>query len=211
MKKKVYRNPRNLLLDLKKIADNGNRVVLVCDQDGVLVEFIDDEKFIPNWRERMLKKGYFRGLPPIPNGIEFAKEAIQILGRENFWICTKGPTEHSYKEKAQWLRQHIPELDPENIVPIGPKDVKAEVMYEALSKKGIDPRCAILVDDYGHNLKEWYDYWVEAGGCTYLPYVTIKVKNGHNYNGKRNQLCPAIQIQTREESSKAWKAQKKIS
>lgn len=210
MENKFYRRPFKVLEELKAIADKGQRVVLVFDMDGVLVEFIDDENVIPNWRKKMLEKGYYASLPKIPNGVEFAEQAIEMLGKENVYICTKGPTPHSYKEKIQWIGNHLPDLDPDNMVAIGFDEVKAEVIHALLKTRGIDPACAILVDDYGQNLKEWYDAWVKIGGCDYLVSPTIKAYNGHNLKGKRNQLCPVIQLQTREQSRQVWKKHRQI-
>lgn len=210
MENKYYREPMKVLYEFKALADDGKRVVLVFDMDGVLVEFIDDETVIPNWREKILEKGYYASLPKIPNGVEFAAKAIELLGRENVYICTKGPTLHSYDEKVEWVKQHLPDLDPANIVCVRMSDVKAELIHGLLKSRGIDPACAILVDDFGQNLKEWYDAWVKLGGCDYLVSPTLKAYNGHNLKGKRNQLCPVIQLQTREQSRQVWKKHRQI-
>lgn len=198
-------NTKEAVAQLKRLAIKGN-IVAVFDMDGVCVEFIDNETVNPDWSKKMLLPGYYRSLPPIEEGVHFLKETIQALGADSVYICTKGPTEISYQEKKEWIQEHVPEMKQENILPVGMHESKAPALHNLLESRGIDPTVAILIDDYGRNLKEWYDEWISKGGSDMIPHPTLKVANGYNFKGPRNQLCPVVFLRSPEKAAQAWAA-----
>lgn len=87
-----------------------NRVFI--DMDGVIVDF-------RGYREKLglhgdvVKKmpGAYLAMEPIPGALEAVRELI-AMGWE-VWIATKPPTgvAWAYSDKAQWIYNHLPELE----------------------------------------------------------------------------------------------------
>ena len=86
-----------------------NRVFV--DMDGVLVDF-DAHMKATGLSGDELKRidGAYLAMPAIPGAIEAVRSLIG-MGYE-VWIATKPPTgvAYAYRDKAQWILDHIPEL-----------------------------------------------------------------------------------------------------
>lgn len=86
-----------------------NRVFV--DMDGVIVDF-DAHMNATGLSGDELKRidGAYLAMPPIVGAIEAVRSLIG-MGYE-VWIATKPPTgvAYAYRDKAQWILDHLPEL-----------------------------------------------------------------------------------------------------
>ena len=110
--------------------------------------------------EKMYEVGYFRNLRPITGGHALSV-ALQALGHEVYILSACIRNSHCQEEKRQWLQVHFPNISAQNWVftPVG--EPKANYVNAA---------GALLVDDYGRNIREWQ----AAGG------EAIKFKAGES-------------------------------
>ena len=74
--------------------------------DGVLADF---DAVYDGKKASMFKKGFFRKLPAIKDGIRMAK----MLAKDPFidaYILTYplGKSKYCYQEKVEWIREHLP-------------------------------------------------------------------------------------------------------
>lgn len=79
--------------------------------DGVIVDFDAHMKTTGLAGEELKKiDGAYLAMPPIVGAIEAVRSLIG-MGYE-VWIATKPPTgvAYAYRDKAQWILDHIPEL-----------------------------------------------------------------------------------------------------
>jgi 5'(3')-deoxyribonucleotidase len=107
--------------------------------------------------EKMNEKGFFENLLPYPKAIE-TLAAISEISTEIFILSACIPTEFCKTEKLTWLKKYLPFIKDENIVLIKVGQNKASEFIRATNTT-IDEG-DYLFDDYGKNLKDWY----EAGG-----------------------------------------------
>lgn len=85
---------------------------IFIDMDGVIVDF---ERYMTEHGltgdEVKRKPGAYLAMQPMPGAIEAVRSIIG-WGLFDVWIATKPPTGNAeaYKEKAQWIFHHLPEL-----------------------------------------------------------------------------------------------------
>lgn len=84
--------------------------------------------------------GFFRHLQPVEGAIDGVNYLISE-GHEVV-IVTSCPREYGESDKRQWLKSHIPKLDPKNFISAHRKDLI---------------QGDILLDDGVHNLEAWRD------------------------------------------------------
>ena len=126
------------------------------DMDGVLADFNSE----PNAIKRFSKEvGFFQKLKPT--------KLVSILNKQvaydsNIYILSASPNVRADIDKMLWLYEHMPNLNPNNVIFVRNGNDKAKYA------KG-----NILIDDYSNNLMEW-----EAKGG-----VGVKCLNGWNGKG----------------------------
>ncbi len=119
--------------------ENQTEPRVYLDMDGTLAVFNKNATM-----EEVFSPGYFRGLQPIQEMVEFAKQLI----KEGYDVhILSGACYSAVQEKIEWLREHMPFVSPDNysFVPVGADK----------SKFIPDPKHSILIDDYNKNLTEW--------------------------------------------------------
>jgi 5'(3')-deoxyribonucleotidase len=125
---------------------------LIFDMDGTLADF-DGAGGVA----QMENEGFFRGLAPFPNVVETLQTLTEI-GYDIYILSACIDTEYCKREKLGWLAEYMPFIPKNNIILMNVGQNKAtSFIRKTLSLITEDD---ILFDDYGKNLKDWY----EAGG-----------------------------------------------
>lgn len=137
----------------------------VFDLDGTLANFDASGGF-----EKMHNQGFFQSLVPYPNGLELV-QALYETGSEIFVLTACIATPYCKPEKMAWIEQHLPFVKKENIILIEVGGNKAAEFIRAT--ESLIEENDFLFDDYGKNLKDWY----EAGGTP--------IKCGKTYKKER--------------------------
>ena len=117
---------------------------LFVDMDGTLTTFT------PATMETLRRKGYFASLPPHEKVVEaIGYIAAELDNVEVFILTAVLDTPFAKKEKREWLRKHLPQIDDAHIifVPCG-ADKK---QFIPGGKGAFD----FLLDDYSANLHQW--------------------------------------------------------
>lgn len=167
------------------------------DMDGTLCRFHDTEhKYI----EAMWEQGFYLNLKPFENLVE----AINLFKTRNphielYILSAVLDTDPPFiaEEKRQWLQEHLPEIQNENIIFVPAGADKSEYI------KKINSEC-FLIDDYNKNLRDWS----AAGGHSIKFQNDINNKglgayggeSGHiwdgeciKYNDNPTQICVSIE------------------
>lgn len=173
------------VLDEFKRLKNMTEPVLVVDMDGVLADF-DDRT--PGWYGNHLLPGHYLKLNPYKGGLDFVRKVANIISWDNVFICTCSPCVYADHDKMVWLVRNLPEIYSDNIVVLPVNSNKAEYMRDFLTMRGFDPQVAILLDDYGKNLNEWYTAYVN-GDHHAVAFPAIKAHNPYNcrWDNKKNK------------------------
>lgn len=131
-------------------------VNVFVDMDGVIALNHDEI------RKYMYDKNFFLDRPPVESTIE----AIKVLQKKYSLhiISTIIDSPYCASEKKEWLQRHLPELDESKIILVPHGESKA---YYANKYAKVENAINILIDDYTHNLNDWY-------------WTGIKVLNGDN-------------------------------
>jgi 5'(3')-deoxyribonucleotidase len=137
----------------------------VFDMDGTLADFNAGGGL-----EKMTEKGFFENLVPYPKGLEMVA-ALYATNAEIFILSACIPTAYCKPEKMAWIKKYLPFIRQENIILMEVGGNKASEFIKATESQ-ID-EMDLLFDDYGKNLKDWY----EAGGTP--------VKCGKSYKKER--------------------------
>lgn len=147
--------------------------------------FFDIDGCLAVWKQashyELLRRGYFRSLPPLHNVVKAARMLIRNHGENiEVWSLSAFPPEapHAVSEKFYWLDAFVPELSPQRrlFCPCG-------VDKRSVVPGGIRPT-DVLVDDYTVNLLPWN---VSARG--------VKLLNG--VNGTKGRWSgPAVSFDT---------------
>jgi len=119
------------------------------DMDNTLADFsITNE--MDYALEHMMEPGYFAGLKLINPATNDIMALLQRQGFEVFILSACINTPYCKQEKKDWIKKHIPCIADDNVILVNIGESKAD-------KIGIINNLDILVDDYGHNLKEWHE------------------------------------------------------
>jgi 5'(3')-deoxyribonucleotidase len=95
------------------------------------------------------KNGFFVGL-----GAYVGIEVVNTMARKgNIYVISASPNEQADKDKLQWLKKYLPNLQKENITFCRLGENKAQIIEHKYNIK-IDKTCYLL-DDYTKNLIEW--------------------------------------------------------
>lgn len=135
---------------------------IYLDMDGVLADF-DGQ---PNALDRFIKEdGFFLKLQPtclVAAINEMLKDSEQ---RKVIHILSASPNKRADIQKRLWLFEHLPLLEPENIIFVrgGTSERKSDY---------VEPD-ALLIDDFSDNLLDWES----KGG------KGLKLINGRNGKG----------------------------
>lgn len=141
---------------------------IYLDMDGTLANFYKEE----NCLEMMYQEGFFRGLEPFP--IVLAIQRLLLEYPEHLYILSACVGLNCKKEKRSWLREHLVDLLPDNIIFCEVGEDKS-LFVESKSK-------SVLVDDYSKNLLEWS----VAGG------IALKARNA--INCKRSMIAQTVDV-----------------
>lgn len=117
-----------------------------CDMDGVLANFFKEKDCLERFKNEM---GFFARLEPIKENLEGLKTLIQ--DKKKVKIITTSPNIRADRDKKKWLAKYLPEIQTKNIIICRPSQRKIDFVAKRLRKN------AVLIDDYGKNIKEWVD------------------------------------------------------
>lgn len=110
--------------------------------DGVLADFNAE----PNAVERFAsEKGFFQMLKPMAKNLNALRLLNQLKG-VNVYILSASPNRQADKDKKEWLKLYLPELENDQIIIM--RNGKKKVNYMRTDE-------GVLLDDYGKNLREW--------------------------------------------------------
>lgn len=122
--------------------------IIYCDMDGVLADFNAEPNAVERFKS---EKGFFKKLKPMSINV---KAIIDLISKgHKVKILTTSPHKRADKDKQEWLKEHLPMINKKDIIYGRPNKAKIEYIKKNKRKQ------AVLIDDYGKNLKEW-----RAGG-----------------------------------------------
>jgi 5'(3')-deoxyribonucleotidase len=144
--------------------------MIFIDMDGTVAKMFQKE----NYLEKMYEKDFFARLKPYGwvkdlNKLAEIRDDIYILS-----ACVN--TEYCEKEKAYWLRTHLPNIPVSHYIFTKVGENKAEKVVEKLGEKA---DFYILIDDYSKNLYEWQMHDINYIGVKFIN--EINNKGNHHY------------------------------
>ena len=175
-----YGGDKTVLNMLEALVAKGYQPTFVSDMDGVLADFDDRTD---GWIEKHTQPGHYISLPEYRRGVEFINQVAEILGWENIYICSASPNMYADHDKLVWLARYLPKLHPENIMIVRVGTNKAVHMRNLITAHGKDANLAMLMDDYGKNLRQWWEAWNADPAEKVIASPTIKAKNPYNCKG----------------------------
>jgi 5'(3')-deoxyribonucleotidase len=125
---------------------------LIFDMDGTLADFDG-----AGGTDKMTEKGFFQGLEVYDKVVE-TLSLLQRSGYELYILSACIGTEYCKQEKLEWIKEKLSFIDLRKVVLMNVGDNKAVEFMKAT--KTMIQETDLLFDDYGKNLKDWY----EAGG-----------------------------------------------
>jgi len=137
-----------------------SKPIVYVDMDGVLADFFGEvarEHKVGYWREIHRKElgidqvaqqpGFFEDLPPLPHAALLIAGVITLAGDYSILSSPlQSNVEQSSDEKAEWLRRHLTEHQPQAIIFDHEK-------YKFARQADGTPN--ILIDDWDTNIKLW--------------------------------------------------------
>lgn len=129
---------------------------LYIDLDGTLAKWMTGTS-----EEELLEEGYYRSLPP---ELFLVNEVNQLLEysvncknpKLEIYILSHYLTESrfAYREKIEWVKEHLPKMRLENILLIPCGHSKAEFVADRNGTFSLTEK-DFLLDDYNKNLNAW--------------------------------------------------------
>lgn len=106
--------------------------------------------------------GFYAGLQPLPGAIEAMRELLADP-RYTVYVLSYAPNGQAFKDKSDWLRQWLPELNHQRVI----------FCYSKFLVDG-----DVLFDDAPHNLEEWQSAhpWGKTATIRY-PYNSAYVED----------------------------------
>lgn len=152
--------------------EHGFKMTL-ADQHSFDMERVVPPRLLAHVYKVLEQPGFFRNLPPIAGSLEGVR-ALFSAGHEIF-IVTAAEAPISYKEKVEWVREHLPFITKRRLV----------MMHE---KQLIE--AAVFIDDNPKNAKAYRAAWPKSfiAGVRYA------------YNEK----CKAYDLLAEEASGAGW-------
>jgi 5'(3')-deoxyribonucleotidase len=161
--------------------------MIFIDMDGTVAKMFQKE----NYLEKMYEKDFFARLKPYGwvkdlNKLAEIRDDIYILS-----ACVN--TEYCEKEKAYWLRTHLPNIPVSHYIFTKVGENKAEKVDEMFGEKA---GYKILIDDYSQNLYDWEMQDQNYIGIKYLNEINNKSKKHYKYTiknlGDLNQILTKL-------------------
>jgi len=140
----------------------GKRYTIFYDMDNCVAQWClygKDEEVLAAGKQ--LEEGYFRSLPLV-NGSPEVLRVLTLLGLNVCILSACEDTPFCRQEKRDWIKENLPFIKQENIFLVSKGECKT---------KHIVPG-AVLVDDYGPNLRQW----ANAGGIAIKKVNSGRVK-----------------------------------
>ena len=141
--------------------------------DGVLANF---EGGCNGELNKMFQRGFFRNLEVMEEGLN---ETITDLQEQGYIVkilskaCVKRTNklfEGQVNDKVEWVREHIPTIEREDIIIQATDEIKGDILKDYPNYE------CILVDDYAVNLI----HWEQAGGKGIKR--AKRIKNGRDFH-----------------------------
>lgn len=127
-----------------------NKKKLFLDMDGTLAKFNSKRNALERFKT---EKGFFYNLKPFKN-IELINEMVlNNKSSLDIYIISASPNEQADKDKRQWIKKYLSNIEDKNICFCRLGKNKAKEIKEQLNII-IDNNCYLL-DDYSNNLFEW--------------------------------------------------------
>jgi len=129
--------------------------VFCVDIDGVLADFNNEKNALNRFAS---EKGFFAKLKPIKNNIEIVRKLVK---NNKVIILSVSPNEQATKDKINWIKKYLPEISKDQIKILKTNQRKVDAIKD---------KQAILLDDYGKNVKDW----LESGR------IALKISSEHS-------------------------------
>ena len=119
------------------------------DMDGVQADF--NKVFSQDNYQMMFEEGFFLNLEVIgePNRVQ---QIVKNMGYNVRILSACVDSPYCRREKMEWIKKHLPNLKDNEIILCNVGENKADYVEDITT--------SVLIDDYGKNLKQWYN----AGG-----------------------------------------------
>lgn len=131
-------------------------LVIYLDMDGVVADFGAQKNAVERYEN---EKGFFKNLKPITKNVLAVKD-LHAKGYK-IVVLTTSPNNRADRDKKFWLREHLPMLN--EIIFARPNIAKIDYVDNKEN--------AVLIDDYGKNIREWF-----AGGGLHAVKITPRPK-----------------------------------
>jgi 5'(3')-deoxyribonucleotidase len=127
---------------------------LIFDMDGTLADF-DGAGGI----DKMNERGFFKNLDIYADVVK-TLDTLNKAGYALYILSACIDTEYCKTEKLEWIENNLPFISKDNVILMNVGENKASEFVQATKTEITETD--LLFDDYGKNLKDWY----EAGGTS---------------------------------------------